>query len=269
MVESKDIYFNGNKIPNSKFKLISKNGIVALDDLQLEDKKLFNFNVIWSKKYFSIFTNAKDKKLSDFLKQFNIKRDVGDSEVNFSINLFCNCDPWDIDLKNIKGHAKIDAKNGNFKDIDVGFAKIFTMLNIDSIDNILTLDFEDLTTEGFSYNNMQADIIIEDSVAKIDSFVIESDSSNINISGSSDISKQDYDVLVSVSPETAKAIPLLSYLGGQALLGVSIFLHDNIFFDDELATPFFNNLLNFKYKIKGSWDNPKIEAYDRKSIKKQ
>ncbi len=85
-------------------------------------------------------------------------------------------------------------------------------------------------------------------------------SANIAISGRTGLSRQDYDQIVTVTPQVADSLPVASALFGPIGLGVGavIFLASEVF--DSIPKQI-DKFLRYQYTITGSWDNPVIEKY--------
>ena len=54
-------------------------------------------------------------------------------EFDFDVRLFCNCTPWNMNLGELSGIAKINVKEGVFTDKDPNIGRVLSLLNIRSI----------------------------------------------------------------------------------------------------------------------------------------
>ena len=61
---------------------------------------------------------------------------------------------------------------------------------------------------------------LNDGVAKVDYFLVESEESDIELTGSVDLIKRDYNLAANVQPSIADTIPLATYLAGGGLAGL-------------------------------------------------
>uniref|UniRef100_UPI000465838F YhdP family protein n=1 Tax=Candidatus Ruthturnera calyptogenae TaxID=386487 RepID=UPI000465838F len=91
------------------------------------------------------------------------------------------------------------------------------------------------------------------------SFKLDSSSSTINLTGSSNIVKQTYHLEAKVLPAISDAVPITTYLAGGGLSGMVVWLVDKILFKGKLINNIVDKVVEFKYKITGSWNKPIIE----------
>ena len=60
---------------------------------------------------------------------------------------------------------------------------------------------------------------LNDGVAKVDYFLVESEESDIELTGSVDLIKRDYNLAANVQPSIADTIPIATYFAGGGLGG--------------------------------------------------
>ena len=101
-------------------------------------------------------------------------------------------------------------------------------------------------------------ITLQHSQAKIDHFQLNSSSSAISLTGLSDIMNQTYDLEAKVTPAISDAVPVATYLAGGGLAGLGVWLADQGLFDGKLIDQIIDQVVEFKYKIIGPWDDPVI-----------
>jgi uncharacterized protein YhdP len=133
------------------------------------------------------------------------------------------------------------------------------LLNIRSIAKRFKLDVADLTDKGFAYDSIDAKITLLNSQATIDNFQLEASSSSINLVGQSNIIDESYDIEAKVTPAIGDAVPAATYLAGGGLVGLGVWLIDEQLFDGKLIDKIVDQVVEFKYKITGSWDEPTIK----------
>ncbi len=257
------IFVDEKEIPDFSAKLESANNILKISDLSFEgigvgDKDLL-FNGAWVAGKTGIIAKAKGKELSEFLKKLKVTEKVSGGEFDFDVRLFCNCTPWNMSLSGLSGIAKMNVKEGVFTDKDPNIGRVLSLLNIRAITKRFKLDVADLTDKGFAYDSIDAKITLLNSQAKIDNFQLESSSSSINLVGQSNIIDESYDIEAKVTPAIGDAVPAATYLAGGGLVGLGVWLIDEQLFDGKLIDKIVDKVVEFKYKITGSWDEPTIK----------
>ncbi len=257
------VFVDEQIIPNFSVKLESKDNILKISDLTLEGigvgEQDLNFNGAWVAGKTGLIAKANGDALSEFLEKINYKEKVNGGKFDLDIRLFCDCAPWNMNLKEISGIAKMNIKQGVFTNQDPNIGRVLSLLNIKSTAKRLKLDVKDLTDKGFTYDNINAQITLQNSVAKINSFKLSSSSSDITLTGQSNISDQVYDIEAKVIPAFGDAVPAATYLAGGGLIGLGVWLVDESLFEGKLIDKIVDQVVEFKYKIIGPWDNPTIE----------
>ncbi len=262
-LSTKKVYIGDTLLPNLSVELTSINNQLTIKDLQFEglgfDNKALNFNGSWSKGKTQLLANAKGKVLTEFLKNLKIKEKVIGGAFDFDAYLTCECTPWNMNYQNITSTLKLNVKKGIFTDKDPNLGRILSLLNINSIAKRLKLDVSDVTNKGFTYDSINAQISLVNAIATIDNFNIESSSSQITLTGQTNIKEKKYDLVAKVTPAVSDAVPVATYLAGGGLIGLGAWLADKALFDGKIISSITDSLVEFRYKITGPWDDPKIE----------
>ena len=263
-VKSQNISIGAYQLPDIQVRLASQDGVLIINNLQLEgvgvNQELLNFNGAWYPgDKTSLKATAQGQRLSDFLNRLNINERTEGGEFEFDVRLFCKCAPWNMDFKNITGLIEMNIKEGVFTNKDPNLGRILSLMNIRSIAKRLRMDVSDLTDKGFVYDDIKVRLTIDQSLATIDHFELSSTSSKIQLTGQSDIVEQTYDLKAKVRPTIGDAIPIATYLAGGGLAGLGIWLADIVLFEGKILDSIVDKIVEFKYKITGSWDNPIIK----------
>lgn len=197
--------------------------------------------------------------MSEFLDKLNIKGKVRGGQFEFDVRLFCNCAPWNMSSEDISGLIKVKVKEGVFTNEDLNIGLVLSLLNIKSIAKRLELNITDLISKGFAYDTIDAQIYINNSMATIVHFELNSSSSIITLTGSSKFVEQTYHLEAKVLPAIGDAVPIATYLAGGGLAGLGVWLTDRMLFKGELINNIVDKVVEFKYKITGPWNKPVIE----------
>ena len=262
-LSTQGIFLDEQEIPDFSAKLESANNVLKITDLSFKGigvgEQDLSFDGAWVAGKTRLLATAKGKGLNEFLQKLKIKEQVTGGEFDFDVRLFCNCTPWNMSFKNVSGMATIKVKEGVFTDKDPNIGRVLSLLNIKSIARRLKLDVADLTDKGFVYDSIDAQITVQDALAKIDHFELAASSSAITLSGQSHIIDEVYDIEAKVTPAFSDAVPAATYLAGGGLVGLGVWLADQSLFDGKLIDKIVDKVVEFKYKITGPWDEPAIE----------
>ncbi|BBB24447.1 conserved hypothetical protein [Isorropodon fossajaponicum endosymbiont JTNG4] len=252
-----------SKLPDFKATLGSQDKVLKIINLEFlgigVGSQNLSFDGVWVDGRTILTAKAKGSKLSEFLDKLNIKEKVRGGQFEFDIRLFCNCAPWNMSFKDTSGLIKMKVKEGVFTNKDPNIGRVLSLLNIKSIAKRLELNVTDLVSKGFAYDTIDAQISIHNSMATISHFELDSSSSTINLTGSSDIVKQTYHLEAKVLPAISDAVPIATYLAGGGLAGLGVWLADKVLFKGRLINNIVDKVVEFKYKITGPWHEPIIE----------
>ena len=261
---SKNAEVNGNAIPNFEADLISKEQVMQIQSLRFEDigvsDKELVFNGDWMDGKTILRAQASHQNLSDFLERFGIEEPVSGGKFTTDIRLYCDCAPWEVSTTKVSGFIKVDIEKGVFTEQDPSFFKLLSFVSLDSIASRMKLDKSELKEQGFAYDRINVKLLFGDAKASIYDFQIESEDSEIELSGYADLVNRDYNLVATVRPAIADSVPLATYIAGGGLTGLGVWAADKLLFGGEVIGKMFNDVLEFNYTIIGPWSNPVIES---------
>ena len=216
-------------------------------------EKPFNRN----KSYFTI--DLKARKLHKMLAAFGyddtaIKAD----KTEIAIDAGWNGSPDEFSLDKLAGTFDIRVKKGQLLEVSPAAGRLFGLLSIQTLPRRLTLDFTDLFGKGLAFDKITGSFKIANGNAYTNDLHLTGPAADVLISGRTGLAEQDYDQLVTVTPQFANNLPLASALLGPVGIGVgaALYLADNMF---GLIDNNINKMLRYQYTITGNWHDPKIE----------
>ncbi len=216
-------------------------------------EKPFNRN----KSYFTI--DLKARKLHKMLAAFGyddtaIKAD----ETEIAIDAGWDGSPDEFSLDKLAGTFDIRVKKGQLLEVSPAAGRLFGLLSIQTLPRRLTLDFTDLFGKGLAFDKITGSFKIGNGNAYTNDLHLTGPAADVLISGRTGLAEQDYDQLVTVTPQFANNLPLASALLGPVGIGVgaALYLADNMF---GLIDNNINKMLSYQYTITGNWHDPKIE----------
>ena len=261
---SKNAEVKGELIPNFEVDLFSKDQVMQIQGLRFEDigvsDKELIFNGDWMDGKTILRTQASHQNLSDFLERFGIEEPVSGGKFTTDIRLYCDCAPWEISTEKVSGFIKVDIEEGVFTNQDPSFFKLLSMVNLDSIASRMKLDKSDIKKQGFAYDKINVKLLFGNAKARIYDFQIDSEDSEIELSGYADLINRDYNLVATVRPSIADSVPMATYLAGGGLTGLGIWAADKLLFGGEAIGKMFDDVLEFNYTITGPWSEPVIQS---------
>ena len=265
-LSSKNAKFNGKTIPNLEVDLVNNEDVMEIKNLIFENIGLSNedliFNGNWLNGKTVLRAKASNDNLSNFLTKFGVDEPVIGGSFNVDLRLYCDCEPWQVSMKKVSGFMKADVEKGVFTNQDPSLIKLLSFINLESIANRLRLSRSELREQGYVYDQINAKLLFEDGVAKVDYFLVESEESDIELTGSVDLIKRDYNLAANVQPSIADTIPIATYFAGGGLAGLGVWAADKVLFGGKVIGELLDNVVEITFMISGPWSDPIIEKLD-------
>ena len=189
-------------------------------------------------------------ELGELIKMFGDHGSIQGGRMKGRVALDWPGNPAEFSLATVEGEIRLTTGKGRLVEVKEGAGKLLNLFNLNSLQRRLSLDFSDLTREGFAFDKMAATLVISDGNAYTDDFVISGSSAVIEISGRTGLVARDYDQLITVTPQVSSSLPLAGALAGGPAVGAAVFLAE------KLVGKQFNRMAQVRYKVTGSWDKP-------------
>ncbi len=167
--------------------------------------------------------------------------------------------PITLDYPSMNGAFTVNVEKGQFLKAEPGIAKLLGVLSLQSLPRRLTLDFRDVFSEGFAFDFLRGDVVIEQGIARTNNLQMKGVNAAVLMEGRADIAKETQDIKVVVVPEinvgTASLIAsIINPAVGIGTFLAQMFLRQPL---TEAATQ--------EFHIDGSWADPKIIRVPRKT----
>ena len=216
-------------------------------------EKPFNRN----KSYFTIDLEA--RKLHKMLAAFGYDDTaIKANKTEISIDAGWDGAPDEFSLDKLAGTFDIRVEKGRLLEVSPAAGRLFGLLSIQTLPRRLTLDFTDLFGKGLAFDKITGSFNIANGNAYTNNLHLTGPSADVLVSGRTGLADQDYDQLVTVTPQFADNLPIASALLGPVGIGVGavLYLAGNMFdgINDNI-----DKMLRHQYTIKGNWYDPKIE----------
>ncbi len=205
-------------------------------------------------------------ELGELVKMFDERGVIEGARMKGHASLDWPGNPASFNLATVEGKISLETGKGRLVEVKEGAGKLLNLFSLNSLQRRLTLDFTDLTKEGFSFDKMAGSMVISDGNAYTEDFVIEGSSAIIEISGRTGLATRDYDQLIKVTPQVSSSLPLAGAIAGGPAVGAAVYLAER------LVGKRFNRMAQVRYKVTGSWDKPvytRLKKGDKPSVKPQ
>jgi uncharacterized protein (TIGR02099 family) len=166
--------------------------------------------------------------------------------------------PADFALAQLNGDLRLKVTDGRFLDIDPKAGRLFGLLSMQSLRRRILLDFDDLFRKGLSFDRVEGVFDLEHGNAFTNNLSMDGPSARIEVSGRTGLADQDYDQIVTVTPQFADSLPVASAVFGPVGAGVGavLYLGQKMF---KSIPDHIDRILSRQYTVTGHWDDPVIE----------
>jgi uncharacterized protein (TIGR02099 family) len=163
--------------------------------------------------------------------------------------------PWDLRAEIVDGRIDAVIKDGQLLEVEPGATgRALGLLSLTKLPKRLTLDFTDLFGEGFSFDSIRGDFVLDNGNAYTENMVIDGPAAKIEIAGRVGLAAQDYDELVTVTPYLNSSLPLAGALAGGPAVGAAVIVAEKLL-EDSLRL---NELARKRYEVTGPWSDPLV-----------
>lgn len=159
--------------------------------------------------------------------------------------------PTRLDLPSLSGRLSLQAENGRFRQIEPGVAKLLGILSLQALPRRVTLDFKDVFSQGFSFDNISANLEIQNGVASTSDFLMEGSAATVRMNGQVDLAAETQNLRVRVAPSLAESVAVAGAILNPAV-GVAAYIAQKALRDP------FGQMASFDYAITGTWADPQV-----------
>jgi len=166
--------------------------------------------------------------------------------------------PQNIDFPTLVGDLSLIAEKGQFLKIEPGIGKLLGVLSLQALPRRITLDFRDVFSDGFAFDNITGTATIAKGVLQTKDFTMAGPSAQVAMSGNIDLARETQALKVRVVPSVGDAISVASLLLlANPITGVASFLAQRLLKDP------LGQVFAFEYAVSGTWADPKVEKLAR------
>ncbi len=204
--------------------------------------------------YSKVDIQVKSENVEKTLKAFGYVGSIRGGEGTVKLSLQWPGSPVvpDENLELVRGNASMDLRNGQLLEVDPGAGRLFGLLSLQTLPRRLLLDFSDVFREGFRFDRIRGDFLIEEGDAYTSNLYMVGPAARVDITGRTGLVAKDYDQLVTVTPKVSETLPLIGALALTPQIGAAIL------FVQKVLEPQINKATQTRYNITGPWTAPNV-----------
>ncbi len=198
-----------------------------------------------------------------FLTRFGYPEGVRRGTAKLEGTLAWAGSPQRIDYPTLSGNFVLDAGKGQFVKLEPGIGKLLGILSLQSLPRRITLDFRDIFSEGFAFDEIVAAIKVGKGVATTDNLRIAGPAARINMSGQVDLARETQVLRIKVNPQISDTISVAGALIGGPIAGLAAFIAQKLLKDP------FDQIAAYEYDVTGTWADPVVAKVERSPVAPQ
>ncbi len=165
--------------------------------------------------------------------------------------------PADFSFDTLDGTLRLEAKNGQFLKIDSGAGKLLGIASLQSLPRRITLDFRDVFSEGFAFDEIYSTMQVADGAIYTNDFLMKGPAATVKMSGVAKLKDESVKLRVKVIPKISEGLAVAGALLGGPVAGVGALVMQKVLKDP------FEEAISFEYLVDGKWDNPAVTKLAR------
>lgn len=167
--------------------------------------------------------------------------------------------PHEFDYPTLSGTFHIAVGPGRFTKIEPGAAgKLIGVLSLQALPRRVSLDFRDVFSEGFTFDEINGNVTIANGVMSTSNLKLAGPAAKVDISGETDLAKETQRLSVRVQPALSSSVsagaallflanPLIGAAIGAGSLLAQTMMKDPI-----------EKIFSYEYAVTGSWSDPVV-----------
>jgi len=261
-IDIDDLHLSDAKLGTAKVRTRPTVTGMRIEQLQTRaPKQRIDLSGDWNGKGAMASTHLKvDIGSDDFgalLTGFGMGNRVAGGEGTVKFNAGWPGSPVAFRLDGLEGTLQLDAREGRLLEIEPGAGRVLGLLSLAQLPRRLTLDFRDLFSKGFAFNELKGTVRFGNAQARSDGLVIDGPAATIDISGAANLRAQSFDQTIEVRPKAGNLLTAIGAVAGGPV-GAAIGAAANVVLSKPLGS-----MASKTYRVTGPWKEPKVEVISR------
>lgn len=168
--------------------------------------------------------------------------------------------PDEFNYATLNGTLKLDTGKGQFIKMEPGIGKLLGILSLQALPKRITLDFNDVFSDGFQFDNINGNALIKAGVLNTQDFHIDGSAAKVTMRGYVDLNSETQNLRVTVLPTLGDSVSLISAFAAGPVVGLGSLIINKI-----LGNPL-DKLVSFEYNVSGTWTDPKVVKLGQKPV---
>lgn len=190
--------------------------------------------------------------IGKFLGRFNYPDNVKRGKAKLEGQLSWAGSPAELDYATLSGNLSLEAHNGQFSKVEPGLGKLLGILSLQALPRHITLDFRDVFSEGFAFEDISGSMRIVRGVVYSDDFKMQGSAAIVAMSGEADLAHETQKLRVRITPMLGDSVSVAGAFLGGPVVGLAALVVQKVLKDP------IGRMASYEYQISGTWSDPKV-----------
>ena len=195
--------------------------------------------------------------IEGMLARFGYPEGVKGGTAKLAGALGWNGAPYEFDANSLTGNISLEAAKGQFVKVDPGIGKLLGVMSLQALPRRMSLDFKDVFSEGFAFDEIVGTIHFNRGGATTDNLRIRGPAAHIVMRGDVDLGQETQNIRVRITPQVMETVSVAGALVGGPIAGVAAYLAQQVLRDP------FGKLVTYEFGVTGSWSDPVVKRLAR------
>lgn len=164
----------------------------------------------------------------------------------------------DFRLSALEGELHLELGPGQFLKVEPGAAKLLGILSLQALPRRITLDFRDVFSEGFAFDEIVGDLRIQRGIAHTDNLKMQGPAARVTMSGDIDLAAETQQLRVGIRPRLDETVGMAGALLGGPAVGLGAVIASKLLRDPV------GQAIGFEYDVSGTWSEPVVKKLKKK-----
>ncbi len=165
-------------------------------------------------------------------------------------------------LAELNGDLSVAVKKGQFLKVEPGVAKLLGILSLQALPRRINLDFRDVFSEGFAFDEIRGNVHLEQGAAYTRDLQMNGPAAKVSMSGVVNLPAESQNLRISIQPRLEDTVAVAGALVGGPIVGIGTLIANKV-----LKNPI-GQVLSFEYSVTGTWSEPNIVKLKRPRVEK-
>ncbi|HET6757270.1 MAG TPA: YhdP family protein [Burkholderiales bacterium] len=159
--------------------------------------------------------------------------------------------PMDFEFAKLDGELILVANKGRFVKLRPGLGKLLGLVSLQALPRRIKLDFKDIFSEGFEFDQIAGKLKISDGVMATDDFTVRGTAGRIIMQGDVNLDDETQRLAVKVTPTLGDSFAIAAAIANP-IAGVATYIASKVLKDP------LDQFLTYEYSVRGSWEEPVV-----------